>query len=121
MFTRNKYNAKKTTLDGLTFDSRMEAERWAVLRLLEKQGLIRDLSRQVRLEIIPKTPRNRAHYYTADFVYCENGRTVFEDVKGVKPRDYILRRDMLLSSGRLPEGAVFREYTKEGVKDYGGS
>jgi hypothetical protein len=117
MYSHNKYHAKKTVLDGLVFDSRMEADRWTVLRLLEKQGMIKDLSRQVRFEIIPKTPRNRAHSYTADFVYYENGRMIVEDVKGARTRDYILRRDILLSSGKLLDGAVFREYTKEGVRD----
>jgi hypothetical protein len=117
MYTHNKYNAKKTTLDGIVFDSLMEADRWAVLRLLEKQGMIKDLSRQVRFEIIPKTKRNKAHSYTVDFVYYENGRMIAEDVKGVKTADYILRRDILLSSGKLPGNAVFREYTKEGARD----
>jgi hypothetical protein len=116
MFTRNKYHAKKTRLDGFVFDSQMEANRWAELRLLEKQGLIRDLSRQVRYEIIPKTSRNRAHCYTVDFIYYENGKMVVEDVKGAKLQDYILRRDMLISSGKL-NNAIFREYTKEGIKD----
>jgi hypothetical protein len=114
MYTRNKYHVKKTTIDGLVFDSRMEADRWAVLRLLEKQGLIKDLSRQARFEIIPKTPRNRAHFYTADFVYYENGRMIVEDVKGYADASYKLRRDLFIL--RHPE-ITFREYTKEGARD----
>jgi len=31
---------------------------------------------------------------TADFVYEENGKTVVEDVKGVRTRDYILKRKL---------------------------
>jgi DNA modification methylase len=42
-----------------------------------------------------KTKRNKAHSYTVDFVYYENGRMIAEDVKGVKTADYILRRDKL--------------------------
>ena len=33
--------------------------------------------------------------YTADFMYYENGCTIVEDVKGVKTRDYILRKKLM--------------------------
>jgi hypothetical protein len=113
----NKYRAVKATVCGITFDSLFEARRWLELRALEQAGHIKDLKRQVRFEIIPKTSRNRARHYTADFVYTENGKPVAEDVKGVKTTDYALRRDLLLS---LPvfAGTVFREYTRKGTKDY---
>ena len=34
--------------------------------------------------------------YVADFVYQENGKTVVEDTKGMKTRDYILKRKIML-------------------------
>ncbi len=34
---RNKYGAKKTTLDGITFDSKAEARYYAALKQREKQ------------------------------------------------------------------------------------
>jgi hypothetical protein len=118
MFANNKYHAKKTVVDGITFDSLMEANRWIELRLLEKRGIIRELRRQVRFEIIRKTRKTRAHYYTADFTYIENNTLIVEDVKGILTRDYILRRDLLISSGVMGVNAMFREYTKKGIKDY---
>jgi len=114
----NKYHATKTTIDGHTFDSKLEAQRYQELRLLEKAGQISDLRRQVRFEIIPKTRATRAHHYTADFTYIEGGVPIVEDVKGVLTRDYVLRRDLLISSGAMGLGAVFREYTQKGVKDF---
>ena len=42
-----KYHAKKTRLDGLTFDSQKEAQRYAELKLLERAGQIHSLRRQV--------------------------------------------------------------------------
>ena len=42
----NKYNAKKTELDGIVFDSRKEAGRYAELKLLERAGHIEDLTLQ---------------------------------------------------------------------------
>ena len=36
----HKYNAKRTVVDGITFDSRKEARRYGELKLLEKAGEI---------------------------------------------------------------------------------
>ena len=36
----NKYNAKKVTYFGETFDSQKEGERWLYLRSLQKKGKI---------------------------------------------------------------------------------
>jgi hypothetical protein len=95
----------------------MEANRYRELKALERAGVIRELRRQVRYELIPKTSRTRARHYTADFVYLEGAALVIEDVKGVMTRDYQLRRDILLSSPAF-SNAVFREYTRKGIKDY---
>jgi len=36
--TYNKYGAKKTVVDNITFDSKKEAARYQELKLLEKAG-----------------------------------------------------------------------------------
>lgn len=93
----NKYHARKTTVDGLVFDSKREAARYVELRDLERAGLIRDLKRQVRFELIPAFDVNGKHYrptaYIADFTYtdCETGRGIIEDVKGVCTGVYKLK------------------------------
>lgn len=96
-----KYHAKKTELDGITFDSRKEAQRYAELRLLERSGAIHNLRRQVRYELIPAQKKDgktieRACHYIADFVYTENGKTVVEDVKGYRTKEYVLKRKLML-------------------------
>lgn len=107
-----KYKAKKTVLDGITFDSKKEADRYAELKLLLKSGEITDLRMQVEYELIPTqyapsitTPRGkakrgpvleRAVKYKADFVYNENGVEVVEDVKGFRTKEYIIKRKLLL-------------------------
>ncbi len=96
-----KYHAKKTELDGITFDSRKEAQRYAELRLLERSGAIHNLRRQVRYELIPAQKKDgktieRACHYIADFVYEENGKTVVEDVKGYRTKEYVLKRKLML-------------------------
>lgn len=108
----NKYHAKKTVVDGITFDSKKEAQRWQELKLLESAGEISDLQRQVEYLLIPEQREpytigkrggivkgkliERKAVYIADFVYKENGETVVEDVKGMRLADYKLKRKMML-------------------------
>lgn len=85
----NKFNAQKVNLDGETFDSRKEALRYQELKLMQRAGVITDLQRQVKFEIIPQCKtidgrKAQARYYIADFTYCERGMLVVEDVKGYR-------------------------------------
>lgn len=98
---RNKYGNKKTVVDGITFDSRKEAKRYQELKLLEKAGEIKDLRRQVKYELIPSQKINgkvveRKVEYVADFVYLQNGDIVVEDTKGIRTKDYIIKRKLML-------------------------
>lgn len=92
----NKYHAQKTILDGITFDSKHEAERYAKLKLLQRSGRIQNLQRQVPFELVPRQGKERAVKYIADFVYEENGKIIVEDAKGLRPRDYIIKRKLML-------------------------
>ena len=91
----SKYHAKKTVVDGVTFDSKREANRYLVLKGMEEDGTIKDLRRQVRYELIPAFDVDGKHYrpvfYVADFVYRENGHEVIEDVKGMRTDVYRLK------------------------------
>lgn len=98
---KSKYNARKVRLDGITFDSKVEAKRYAELLMLERAGAISDLKRQVEFTLIPAQKIDgkcveRACKYKADFVYTENGKRVVEDVKGLKTKDYIIKRKLML-------------------------
>lgn len=92
---RSKYHAKKTVVDGITFDSRREADRYLVLKGMEEGGAIENLRRQVRYELIPAFDVDGKHYrpvyYVADFVYREDGKEVVEDVKGMRTDVYRLK------------------------------
>lgn len=91
----SKYHARKTTVDGIVFDSKREADRYLILKGMEEDGAIEDLRRQVRYELVPAFDVDGRHYrpvcYVADFVYRENGREVVEDVKGVRTDVYKLK------------------------------
>ena len=90
----SKYNAKKTVVDGITFDSKREAARYQELKLMERAGQIYGLALQQRFELIPKHGKNRAVYYRADFVYVKDGKMVVEDCKGYRTAVYKLKKKM---------------------------
>ena len=94
---QNKYKNEKITIDGMTFDSKKEYNRYCDLKLLERAGEIKDIQRQVKFELIPKQEGERAVNYIADFVYIDrNGKKVVEDTKGVRTAEYIIKRKIML-------------------------
>lgn len=102
MANKNKYNASKTVVDGITFDSWKEAERYGVLKQMQEEGKIQDLKLQVKFELIPPQKfdhqkSERAVNYIADFQYYDvkYGMIVVEDVKGKETKDYIIKRKLM--------------------------
>ena len=96
-----KYGNRKVIVDGLKFDSRKEANRYCELKLLERAGRITDLKLQQKFELLPSQRINgkvaeRPLTYIADFVYKENGKTIVEDTKGFKTKEYIIKRKLML-------------------------
>ena len=98
----SKYNSKKTIVDGQKFDSKKEANRYQELVLLEKAGVIKNLSRQVKFVLIPSQRDEngkvieRECSYKADFKYEEGLKTAVEDVKGYRTKEYIIKRKLML-------------------------
>ena len=99
----SKYGSKKTELDGIVFDSKREANRYAELKLMERAKLISNLELQVPFELIPAQKRNnrvveRACTYVADFVYYDKVKeeTVVEDAKGMRTDVYKIKRKLML-------------------------
>ena len=85
-----KYHNTKVVVDGIKFDSKLEAERYGQLKILERAGVIRDLELQPEFELIPSFRKNgrtwRRTVYKADFRYilCSDDSHIIEDVKGSK-------------------------------------
>ncbi len=80
----SKYRNIKTTVDGITFDSRKEAARYGTLKLLEKAREISELRCQVRYNI--ELNGVKLFAYVADFGYVAHGFTIVEDVKSETTR-----------------------------------
>ena len=82
----NKYNAVKTTINGITFDSKHEASRYQELLLLQRAGIIKNLELQVPFAIIVNG--KKICKYIADFQYVDvsSGKVVTEDAKSPATR-----------------------------------
>ena len=99
--TISKYKNKKTTIDGISFDSKKESQRYLELKLMEKAGLIKDLKLQEKFVLIPKQKGERECSYFADFAYIDNktGSLIVEDVKAsrkYKTEVYRIKRKLML-------------------------
>lgn len=85
----SKYRNQKTTVDGITFDSKKEAARYHELMLLAKAGQVKDIALQVPFGLNAGNDRRvTIGAWIADFVYQERveGDWVarVEDVKGFR-------------------------------------
>jgi len=92
----SKYAAVPTVVDGVRFASKAESKRHAELQALERAKVIE------KLELQPRYPINvngqQVCVYIGDFRYVENGKSVVEDVKGVRTETYRLKRKLLLAT-----------------------
>ena len=93
----NKFRARKTVVDGITFASMGEARRYQELKLMERAGLIRNLCLQSPFALTV----DGVHIcdYRADFVYHDNetDKAVVEDFKGFRTPEYRLKRKLMLA------------------------
>lgn len=112
MRMRSKYGNRKVVQNGIEFDSVKEARRYGELLLLMRAGEITDLQTQVKFVLVPAQYEpdmtgklggvikgkliERECAYVADFVYKEKGFTVVEDTKGVRTKEYIIKRKLML-------------------------
>ena len=88
----SKYRNEKVTIDGETFDSKGEAERYRQLKLLERARVIQSVGRQPRFVLVVNA--QQVCEYRADFAYFENGRQVIEDFKGFITPEFRLKRKL---------------------------
>lgn len=113
---KNKYGAHKAQVDGITFDSKFESERYASLKLLEKAGAIHDLKLQPRYLLQEGFTYNghkeRKIEYVADFEYFRDGRRIVEDCKSKATKTPIYRLKRKLFLFKYGKSIIFREVEK---------
>lgn len=116
----SKYKAKKTEVNGITFDSVLESKRYEQLLLLERAGEISNLTLQPEFQVWigrkdSKTgEKMRSRYYVGDFMYIDikEHKVIVEDTKGVETPKF--RRDWDLVRSIYPE-YEFRKVKKEDI------
>lgn len=92
---RSKYGNRRTIVDGITFDSAREAQRYGELKLLQRVGVVEDLQLQKRYAL--HVNGILIGTYVADFAYrsTRDDAFVVEDAKGVRTRDYKLKKKLM--------------------------
>lgn len=101
---QSKYRNKRAKgADGTVYASKHERARYPELLLLERAGKISNIQRQVKYQLLPPQRGadgkivERGVDYIADFVYTTaDGLTIVEDAKGVRTKDYIIKRKLML-------------------------
>ena len=115
-----KYHSRKTVVDGIPFDSKLEAERFIQLKLLRKAGEISDLKLKPQFQIFkgytdPDTgERHGSRYYEADFQYLDlrSHCVIVEDTKGIETDVFRLKWEFVQSE--YPE-YIFRMLKRSDV------
>lgn len=100
-----KYHAEKTEVDGILFASKLEAERYTQLKLLQQAGVIVHLKLQPEFQVsrgwvdMRSGEKHRSKFYVGDFLYfdCQLRRWVVEDTKGVETAAFRLKWDCVQS------------------------
>lgn len=96
--------AKYNNIKYKGYDSKREYYRAQELKQLEKKGIISGLQEQIKFELIPSQRDNngkgkvveRSVCYRADFQYLRDGVLVVEDSKGMRTKEYIIKRKLML-------------------------
>ncbi len=110
----SKYYNRKTTIDGITFDSKKEALRYQELKFLEIAEEIKELTLQPKFLLQEGFKHNGKTYrkieYIADFSYvrAEDDILVIEDVKGVKTDVFKIKEKLLIK--KLIESGINFEF-----------
>ncbi len=97
-YSRAFSNAKKTTVNGIKFDSKLEADKYIHLKTLERIGKIKDVKIQVPFELLVKQGKREKDKiyslgknktiagikYKADFTYTRviDNQKIILDTKG---------------------------------------
>jgi hypothetical protein len=116
-----KYKNTIVKIDGVKVaDSKKEHKRELELKLLEKGGLIKNLNKQVKFQLLDSFKDSfgqteRGIFYKADFTYLclETNRLVCEDVKSsmtAKLPTYIVKRKLFKM--KYPQYFFFENYKK---------
>lgn len=91
-----KFNNKITEIDGIKFDSKMEAEYYLELKLRKRANDIKDFSRQIKFDL--ESNNIKVGTYIIDFKIIHNDDTAeYVEVKGKVEDLWVLKWNLLSS------------------------
>lgn len=120
---KSKYGNVKTEVDGIKFDSKAEANYYAVLCMLKSAGEITEFETQPKYELLPSFTTSggvkvRGISYVSDFlVTYPDGRQEVVDVKGCETANYKNKRKLFLHK-YCQDGLRFVEIIKGKRNEY---
>jgi hypothetical protein len=86
----HKYHAKPTVCDNIKFPSQKEANRYMELKVLQNRGDVIFFLRQVPFHLPGGV------VYRVDFqIFWSWGDVTFEDAKGMRTDEYIMKKKMV--------------------------
>lgn len=105
----NKYNARKVTIDGITFDSQSEGRYYQHLLGLMESGVVESFEMQKPYTLLDKFPHPktgkaiRAIKYVPDFeVIYTDGRVEVVDVKGMQTDVFRMKCKLFMFRYQIP-------------------
>ena len=105
----NKYNAKKVTVDGITFASKSEGRYYQHLLGLMESGVVESFEMQKPYTLLDKFPHPktgktiRAIKYVPDFeVIYSDGRVEVVDVKGMQTDVFRMKCKLFMFRYQIP-------------------
>jgi hypothetical protein len=112
-----KYHNTKVTINGHTFDSKLEA--WRYVQLTQ-DITVEKIELQPKYILLPSFVKNgkkhQAITYIADFlVTYKNGRVVIEDCKGIETEVFRIKRKLF--EAKYPDLTI-RCVTKEDMRGF---
>lgn len=91
----HKYNAKRKEVDGISFASSGEADRYSELKYMASLGIIEHEKEWLQVPFVvqgaaidDEGQAIKEVKYVADFVYSVNGEVVVEDFKGAITKEF---------------------------------
>lgn len=90
MIHKHKYNAKKTDIDGIRFDSKKEAKYYQDLLLRQRAGEVIFFLRQTAFHLPGGVT------YRVDFQEFHSDGTIhFVEIKGFETKDWIMKKKLV--------------------------
>lgn len=105
----SKYHNKKTTIDGINFDSKKESKYYPIFKKLEQQGKIKNLILQEKFHFIINGnpliirskgyPNGRRISYSADYSFfdMEQNKQRVIDIKGLQTDVFKIKKALMES------------------------